>query len=77
MLELYKFFSGGGMVGARLGPAWSCLLANDIDPRKCASYESNWGASELRVADMASLATEDLPRTADLAWDSPRARIYL
>ncbi len=58
------------MARAGLGPKWSCLFANDIDPRKGDSYVRNWGGSELRLADVAKLATADLPGIADLAWAS-------
>lgn len=58
------------MVRAGLGPRWSCLFANDMDPKKAASYAWNWGDSELRVADVAELTTKDLPGAADLAWAS-------
>ena len=34
MSGFYEFFAGGGMVRAGLGPGWSCLFANDIDPKK-------------------------------------------
>ena len=70
MAGFYEFFAGGGMVRAGLGPDWSCLFANDIDPIKGASYERNWGATRLHVADAASLGTEELPGTADLGWAS-------
>ena len=70
MASFYEFFAGGGMVRAGLGPDWSCLFANDIDPIKGASYERNWGDDELHVADVANLTVEDLPGTADLAWAS-------
>ena len=32
--EFYEFFAGGGMVRAGLGRWWSCLFANDFDPKK-------------------------------------------
>ncbi|MYE05850.1 MAG: DNA cytosine methyltransferase [Chloroflexi bacterium] len=70
MAGFYEFFAGGGMVRAGLGTDWSCLFANDIDPIKGASYERNWGATGLHIADVASLTAEDLPGTADLAWAS-------
>lgn len=70
MAGFYEFFAGGGMVRAGLGPNWSCLFANDIDPIKGASYERNWGAAGLHIADVASLTAKDLPGTADLAWAS-------
>ena len=70
MLSFYEFFAGGGMVRAGLGAGWSCLFANDIDPKKGACYSKNWGDSTLRLADVAELTTTDLPGTADLAWAS-------
>ena len=58
------------MVRVGLGPEWSCLFANDIDPKKGASYARNWGDSEFHLADVAELTTAILPGTADLAWAS-------
>ena len=70
MNRFYEFFSGGGMVRAGLGSQWLCLFANDIDSKKCDSYARNWGDSSLRIADVVSLTTVDLPEAADLAWAS-------
>ena len=70
MNRFYEFFAGGGMVRAGLGEKWSCLFANDVDPKKCASYTPNWGVSELTEADIAQLTTADVPGRADLAWAS-------
>ena len=70
MNEFYEFFAGGGMARMGLGPAWSCLFANDIDQKKAASYTRNWGDSEFRLADVAELTTTNLPGVADLAWAS-------
>lgn len=70
MRRFYEFFAGGGMVRAGLGPEWSCLFANDIDPKKGASYARNWGDSELRIKNVAELRAADMPGTADLAWAS-------
>lgn len=70
MPSFYEFFAGGGMARAGLGTSWRCLLANDLDAKKAASYAQNWGAAVLHVADVASLAPSDLPRQADLAWAS-------
>lgn len=70
MPTFYEFFAGGGLVRAGLGPDWRCLLANDIDPRKAASYAANWGPENLRVEDVGKLTTSDLPNQADLAWAS-------
>lgn len=66
----YEFFAGGGMARAGLGPGWTCLFANDFDPRKGAAYRENWGDGDLRVGDVWGLAPSDLPGRADLAWAS-------
>ena len=58
------------MARAGLGSKWSCLFANDIDPNKGASYQRNWGGSELHIRDVASLTAEDVPGMADLVWAS-------
>ncbi len=70
MFEFFEFFAGGGMARAGLGSAWSCLFANDFDPKKAASYATNWGADHLKVDDVAKLTPADLPGFADLAWAS-------
>jgi DNA (cytosine-5)-methyltransferase 1 len=65
-----EFFAGGGMARAGLGAGWRCLFANDIDARKAASYAANWGAGDMRVADIHALTAADVPGRADLAWAS-------
>jgi DNA (cytosine-5)-methyltransferase 1 len=70
MATFYEFFAGGGMARAGLGRNWRCLFANDLDPKKGASYAANWGAKQLRVGDVAKLTTNDLPLHADLVWAS-------
>jgi len=71
MPSFYEFFAGGGMARAGLGPGWTCLMANDVDPEKVTAYRANWGdAGELRVGDIARLAPRDAPGRADLAWGS-------
>jgi len=70
MGTFYEFFAGGGMARAGLGDDWTCLFANDIDPKKAASYVVNWGDDHLKVADVARITTSDLPGIADLAWAS-------
>jgi DNA (cytosine-5)-methyltransferase 1 len=70
MPSFYEFFAGGGMARAGLGPEWSCLFANDIDPKKGATYAANWGDERLKIEDVAKLTTKDLPDAADLAWAS-------
>jgi DNA (cytosine-5)-methyltransferase 1 len=54
-----------------LGPGWTCSFANDIDPAKGRAYVANFGREHLRVCDVASLTTRDLPGRADCAWMSP------
>lgn len=66
----HEFFAGGGMARAGLGPGWTCLFANDFDPKKAASYARNWGAGEMRLADIHDLSASDLPGQADLMWGS-------
>lgn len=70
-MYFYEFFAGGGMARIGLGPAWSCLFANDMDETKAASYRKYFGSSdELRVCDVGKLKAHDLPGNADLAWAS-------
>jgi len=76
MAEFYEFFAGGGMARAGLGPGWTCLFANDFDPKKGATYLRNWGRGEprtcpeLKVGDVRALEAADLPGCADLVWGS-------
>jgi DNA (cytosine-5)-methyltransferase 1 len=58
------------MVRAGLGDSWNCLFANDIDYKKAAAYQENWGGGELLVGDVGMLRSRDLPGRADLAWAS-------
>jgi DNA (cytosine-5)-methyltransferase 1 len=49
-----EFFAGAGMVRAALEPAgWQCVFANDIDPKKAKSYQTNWEntTSVLHIGD--------------------------
>jgi len=70
MPTFYEFFAGGGLARAGLGEGWECLFANDIDTKKGASYEANWGRERLKIEDVGKLTTADLPGRADLAWAS-------
>ncbi len=65
----YEFFAGGGMAQAGLGPQWVCEFANDIDRKKCATYNKNW-PNKIVCADVSDLDTLQLPGHADLAWAS-------
>lgn len=69
-LTFYEFFAGGGMARAGLGRGWSCLFANDFDPKKVEAYRANWGDGEVVCGDIYKLATDRLPGVADLAWGS-------
>lgn len=68
--SFYEFFAGGGMARSGLGNGWRCVLANDIDEKKAASYAVNWGDEHLLLRDVGTLSTNDLPGRADLAWAS-------
>jgi len=70
MFTFYEFFAGGGMARAGLGENWTCLFANDFDHKKGRTYADNWGELGLKVADIGSVSTKDLPGRADLAWAS-------
>jgi DNA (cytosine-5)-methyltransferase 1 len=77
MPTFYEFFAGGGMARAGLGSGcasreqvWTCLFANDNDPKKVAAYRRNWGDREIRGSDVSLLTLDDLPGVADLAWAS-------
>lgn len=70
MTEFYEFFAGGGMARKGLGPRWTCLFANDIDVKKGAAYQANFGPGALKLADIRAITTADLPGVADLMWGS-------
>ena len=66
-----EFFSGGGLVRLGLGQNWQCLLANDVDPIKCATYRENFGDHELSEGDIHALVPSNLPtQQADVMWGS-------
>jgi DNA (cytosine-5)-methyltransferase 1 len=69
-LSYYEFFAGGGMARAGVGSHWTCLFANDIDPKKALSYATNWGEQQVVVRDVAHLKLSELPAIADLVWAS-------
>ena len=58
------------MVRAGLGPAWRCLLANDLSEKKALSYAENWGGDEFVAGDIHGLNITDVPGQSDLAWGS-------
>jgi len=70
MPDFYEFFAGGGMARTGLGPGWTCLFANDFDPKKADAYRRNFGGAELKAGDVREVTPSDLPGAADLAWAS-------
>lgn len=71
MPSFYEFFAGGGMARAGLGPNWTCLFANDVDPKKTNAYSANWGEQPKIVErDVARLDLAELPGIPDLIWAS-------
>ncbi len=59
------------MARAGLGVSWTCVFANDFDPKKGLAYQANWGANgELTVGDVKNVKPTDLPGYADLVWAS-------
>ncbi len=71
MADFYEFFAGGGMARAGLGDGWTCLFANDVDPKKGSAYRDNWGdGGELTVADVNAINGSQLPGRPDLVWGS-------
>lgn len=70
MPDFYEFFAGGGMARAGLSDGWRCLLANDFDLKKAATYQLNWQGDAMRPGDVRDLRPDDLSDVADLAWAS-------
>lgn len=68
--RFYDFFAGVGMVELALAPAWRCVWANDIDPRKAAIYRANHEPGVFHVGDVAAVDAGDLPAGATMAWSS-------
>jgi DNA (cytosine-5)-methyltransferase 1 len=66
----YEFFAGAGLVRLGLDPAWTCVWANDNDPRKRAIYEGRFGGVEFVFDDVANVRAETLPPKVDMAWAS-------
>lgn len=63
------FFAGSGLVRLGLEPHFRSIWANDIDERKGAVYESNFGADGFHLGSIEDVRGGDLPG-ADLAWAS-------
>ncbi len=69
MPAFVEFFAGGGFVRLGLGDAWTCVRANDVCPKKAATYRANFGDGELLLQDVRTLGIGDIP-PADLWWAS-------
>ena len=69
--NFYEFFAGAGMARAGLGNKWRCVFANEFDLKKSVVYQKNWKTQNvLKVADVGTLTTQDVPDVADLVWAS-------
>lgn len=59
------------MARAGLGNKWRCIFANEFDLKKSVIYQQNWKTQNaLKVADVGTLTTQDVPDVADLVWAS-------
>lgn len=57
-----EFFAGIGLIHKALSPlGWTCVLANDNDPRKVATYAVNFPEAPLDSRDIATLDSSALP----------------
>jgi DNA (cytosine-5)-methyltransferase 1 len=74
MPTFFEFFAGGGMARAGLGKTWRCAFSNEFDVKKSIIYRQNWTGPKapdvLKVADVGTLTTDDLPGQPDLTWAS-------
>ena len=55
MPGFYEFFCGGGMARAGLGRRMALPVRQRLRSAQGRAYAANWGARELRIADVASL----------------------
>ena len=69
-LRFIDFFAGAGLVRLGLEPEWTCVWANDIDPRKQDVYERWFGHGEFALGDIADVRIDALPTGVDMAWAS-------
>jgi DNA (cytosine-5)-methyltransferase 1 len=57
------------LVRLALEPDWRCVWANDVSEKKAEVYRANFGETEFRLGDVATVETDGLP-DATLAWAS-------
>lgn len=65
-----EFFAGAGMARAGLGKTWRCLFANDIDLKKAATYDDNWGKGAMVPGDVKTVDMSRVVEHPDLVWAS-------
>ncbi len=65
-----EFFAGAGMARAGLGKGWQCLFANDIDLKKAATYDDNWGSGSMNPGDVKTVDMSHMTDQPDLVWAS-------
>ena len=65
-----EFFAGAGMARAGLGNKWRCLFANDIDLKKAATYDDNWGEGSMTPGDVKTVDLSRVVDQPDLVWAS-------
>lgn len=65
-----EFFAGAGMARAGLGKGWHCLFANDIDLKKAATYDDNWGKGTMKPGDVKTVDMSSMIDQPDLVWAS-------
>ena len=58
------------MVRAAFQTDWDLALANDIDPKKCLAYRTNWGSDNVIEGDVAHIDPKLLRQPIDLYWAS-------
>lgn len=70
VLRFNDFFAGAGLATLGLSPQWTCVWANDIDPKKAEVYRSNFGGDHFFLDDVAKFRAADLPNSTQLSWAS-------
>lgn len=58
------------MARAGLGKGWRCLFANDIDQKKAATYDDNWGKGTMVPGDVKAVDMSKVVEQPDLVWAS-------
>ena len=75
--QLLRVLCGRRHGSSRVRSHWTCLFANDIDPKKALSYATNWGEQQVVVRDVAHLNLSELPGVAASSGRRFLARIFL